>query len=234
MKSKAPLKLTLEGFDPAMTVNQKVYLSLRHALMCGEIPPGRALTIRELAATLEVSPMPVREALRQLAAESALEIQGNRRVLVPKMTAMKFQELLEARVALESHAAERAMPYIDKAGLAELEQLDARVDAAYERGDHAQVSICNQQFHRRLYSANPHQVTLTLIESLWLQLGPFMRLATTELAGHYQIDRHNEALDAIRRHDAFALRLAISADIRDGIGFVITSGLFQDVIEPRA
>lgn len=234
MKPKAPLELTLDGFDPALTVNQKVYQCLRDALMCGDIPPGRALTIRELAATLDVSPMPVREALRRLAAENALEIQGNRRVIVPKMTAMKFQELYEARVALESHAAERAMPYVDGARLAELERIDGDIDAAYARGDERQVSIRNQQFHRCLYESNPHQVTLPLIESLWLQLGPFMRLATSQLAGHYQVDRHNEAIDAIRTRDGFALRRAIAADIRDGLAFVLTSGLFPDVIEARS
>ncbi|MFC6671087.1 GntR family transcriptional regulator [Marinobacterium aestuariivivens] len=234
MKQKTPLKLSLDGLDPALTVNQKVYQSLRKALMTGEIPPGRALTIRELAGLLDVSPMPVREALRQLAAENALEILGNRRVQVPKMSAMKFQELYEARIALESHAAERALPYIDNERLAELEAIDARVDAAYEAGDHEQVSIRNQQFHRRLYEANPHQVTLPLIESLWLQLGPFMRLATRQLEDHYQVDRHNEALDAIRRKDAFALRRAIAADIRDGNAFVVSSGLLEEATESKA
>ncbi|NVK44420.1 MAG: GntR family transcriptional regulator [Oceanospirillaceae bacterium] len=235
MKQKPPLKLTLEGLDPNLTVNQRVYRSLRNALMCGAIPPGRALTIRELAAQLDVSPMPVREALRQLAAENALEILGNRRVQVPKMSAMKFQELYEARVALESHAAERALPYIDPSRIDELKRIDAAIDAAYLEGDHEKVSICNQRFHRCLYEANPHQVTLPLIESLWLQLGPFMRLATSQLDEHYQVDRHNEAMDAIRKQDAFALRRAIAADIRDGNAFVVSSGLLEEVMDqPQA
>ncbi|GGO88060.1 GntR family transcriptional regulator [Marinobacterium nitratireducens] len=231
MKQKAPLKLTLEGLDPNLTVNQRVYRSLRNALMCGAIAPGRALTIRELAGLLDVSPMPVREALRQLAAENALEILGNRRVQVPRMSAMKFRELYEARIALESHAAERALPYIDQARIDELRRIDAEIDAAYFEGDHDRVSICNQRFHRCLYEANPHQVTVPLIESLWLQLGPFMRLATSQLDEHYQVDRHNEALDAIRSQDAFALRRAIAADIRDGNAFVVDSGLLDEVMD---
>lgn len=199
--------------------------------MNGQILPGRALTIRELAALLDVSPMPIREALRQLSAESALEIQGNRRVMVPTMTAMKFTELCEARIAIESHAAARALPYIDATRLAKLHSLDRLIDQAQEDGNLEQISILNQNFHRLLYTANPHQITLPLIESLWLQLGPFMRLATSKLEEHYVIDRHNEAMLAIEKQDAFALQLAITADIREGIAFAGTPELLHRFIE---
>lgn len=92
--------------------------------MDGHILPGRALTIRELASLLNVSPMPIREALRQLAAENALDIRENRRIMVPHMTPAKFTELYEARIAIESHAAARALPYIDTERLQALKQLD--------------------------------------------------------------------------------------------------------------
>ena len=75
------------------TASQTVYRCLRHAVMIGRIPPGRALTIREIAEALNVSMMPVREALRLLSAERALEVQNNRRVQVPLMTASRFREL---------------------------------------------------------------------------------------------------------------------------------------------
>ncbi|GGK58686.1 GntR family transcriptional regulator [Amphritea balenae] len=231
MDKKSPIEITLTERDDAVTITQWVYQTLRNAVMYGQILPGRALTIRELAGILDVSPMPVREALRQLAAENALEIQGNRRVMVPKMTAMKFNELCEARIAIESHASARALPYIDTVQLNHLRELDSLIDQAQEQGDHEQISILNQNFHRALYSANPHQVTLPLIESLWLQLGPFMRLATSKLEEHYLIDRHNEAMAAIEKKDAFALQLAITADIREGIAFAGTPELLQSFIE---
>ncbi len=231
MDKKSPIKITLTERDDSVTITQWVYRTLRNAVMYGEILPGRALTIRELAGILDVSPMPVREALRQLAAENALEIQGNRRVMVPRMTAMKFNELCEARIAIESHAAARALPYIDTPCLQRLRDLDKRIDDAQEQGDLEQISILNQNFHRALYTANPHQVTLPLIESLWLQLGPFMRLATSKLDEHYLVDRHNEAMAAIEKKDAFALQLAISADIREGIAFAGTPELLHSFIE---
>ncbi|MDO6563376.1 GntR family transcriptional regulator [Amphritea sp. 1_MG-2023] len=231
MDKKSPIKITLTERNDAVTITQWVYQTLRDAVMYGEILPGRALTIRELAGIMDVSPMPVREALRQLAAENALEIQGNRRVMVPNMTAMKFNELCEARIAIESHAAARALPYIDSDLLDQLRTLDNLIDAAQEAGNLEQISLLNQNFHRALYTANPHQVTLPLIESLWLQLGPFMRLATNELDEHYLVDRHNEAMAAIEKKDAYALQVAISADIREGIAFAGTPEMLHAFIE---
>lgn len=231
MDKKSPIHITISERDNSVTITQWVYQTLRNAVMYGEILPGRALTIRELAGILDVSPMPVREALRQLAAENALEIQGNRRVMVPKMTAMKFSELCEARIAIESHAAARALPYIDRDQLSQLRVLDSLIDKAQEEKNLAQISTLNQNFHRALYTANPHQVTLPLIESLWLQLGPFMRLATSQLEEHYLVDRHNEAMTAIEKKDAFALQIAIAADIREGIAFAGTPEMLHAFIE---
>lgn len=231
MDKRSPIEFTLAERDESVTISQWVYSTLRRSVMYGDIPPGRALTIRELASELDVSPMPIREALRQLAAEGALEIQENRRVMVPHMTAMKFNELCEARMALESHAAQRALPYIDEAILSTLRQLDAQIDNVQRDGNHAPVSVLNQEFHRTLYCANPHQVTQPLIESLWLQLGPFLRLASTHLNISQQVDRHSEALSAIEHKDAIALQLAIKADIREGFSFANSPEQLQHFID---
>jgi DNA-binding GntR family transcriptional regulator len=59
-----------------------------------------------------------------------------------------------------------------------------------------------------------------LIESLWLQLGPFSRIAISKLEKVYLVDRHVEALEALRQRNLFALRRAIEADIRDGIASI--------------
>ena len=231
MDKKSPISITLTPRLESVTVTQWVYQTLRSAVMKGQILPGRALTIRELARVLGVSPMPIREAIRQLSAENALEIQGNRRVMVPKMTAMKFNELCEARIALEPYAAARAMPYLNKDKIEQLRAINDLGDQAMAQGNLEDISSLNQGFHRLLYAANPHQVTLPLIESLWLQLGPFMRLATSSLEEYYVIDRHNEALQAIEKQDSVALQLAIKADIREGIAFVSTPEALHNFIE---
>ncbi|MDR3441269.1 GntR family transcriptional regulator [Telmatospirillum sp.] len=231
MVSSSPLNLPLIERELKETTNQWVYRCLRHAVMTGLVPPGRAVTIRDVAAALGVSAMPVREALRRLSTEHALEVQDNRRIMVPQMTASKFRELCELRIALECHAAERALPYVTPQRIDELVAIDRRIDLANDAGDREAVTSLNQDFHRYLYQAHPNQVVMPLVESIWLQLGPFIRLALSKLKDFYQVDRHSEALTALRRQDPLALRIALEADIRDGITHVGTNELLKAYVE---
>ncbi len=74
----------------------------------------------------------------------------------------------------------------------------------------------NHEFHMTLYRAAPSQVLLPLVESLWLQVGPFLRLVVGRLGTASFVDRHRAALAAIAARDARGLREAIAADIADG------------------
>ena len=224
MKSteSADLHLLMINKSSDQKTHQWVYQLLRNNLLCGRVEPGKPLTIRGLAEILHVSPMPVREALHRLACEGAVEVKNNRRVIVPLMTAEKFSELCNLRILLETHAAEGALPYINEEDIVTLAELDAKIDDAVERGDVDQISLNNQAFHRYLYSANPFQISVPLIESLWLQLGPFSRIAISKLEKAYLVDRHAEALEALKSRNQFGLLRAIEADIRDGIASINT------------
>lgn len=217
-----PLKLKQQKKLADQPTHRWVYEVLRENLMCGRIRPGIALTIRGLADLLDVSAMPIREALRRLASEKAIEVKGNRRVVVPLMTPQKFAELNELRILLEVHAAIKAMPYIKTKDIRKMGDYDAAIERAIKQGDADNITLQNRAFHRHLYAANPLQESLPFIESLWLQLGPFSRIAIDKLEKSYRVDRHEEALQALQQKNAIALGQAIEADIRDGIASVKT------------
>lgn len=166
----------------AETVGEFVHRRLRHAIMTGRFPPGVAVTIRGLAALLGTSAMPVREAMRRLAAEQALDLMDNGRARVPAMTGARFAALIDARVLLERAAAQAALPHVEAARLAELHRLDQAVNEAFARGDIERTIETNLAFHRRLYTLVPEDALTPLIESIWLQIGPFMRAALQEAA----------------------------------------------------
>ncbi len=209
--------------DDPRTLQQQVLSRLRRNIMLGRIEPGQSLTIRGLAEELEVSAMPVREALRQLVAERAVELQDNRRVRIPPMTMDRFNDLIAARIVLEVEAAERAMPFVTDAILSAMAVCDAAITQAEKTHDYDVWIGSNFAFHACLYSAVPQSAFLPLIESLWLQIGPFLRQAISSDAMHYAVDRHREALTALRARDPKALRTAIEADIRDGIAHIGTT-----------
>lgn len=211
-------EIDLPGIDvPEGTTTQDyAYLRLRNAIMLGAIPPGTNLTLRGLAAYLDLSPTPVREAIRRLSSEHAVEVRGNRRLAIPQMTAGRFEELILLRIVLETHAAERALPYVSGILIERLTELDVQMDEAIEEQRLEDLTRLNHDFHRLLYGANPNQQVIPLIESLWLQLGPFQRQVVREVKSYYNVDRHKEVLEALTRRDAMALVVGIENDIRDG------------------
>lgn len=200
-----------------ITVQQRVYSELRTDILLGRIAPGEPLTIRGLAERLGVSAMPIREALRRLAAERAVELLGNRRIRIPVMSPERFDDLLAARIALETEAASRALSYVDDALIAKLAGYNDEVDEGVRLRDYDRWLAGNFAFHRTLYSAQPDSVFVPLIESLWLQIAPFLRQALVYIGPEFTVDRHAEALDALRARNRMALRIAIEADLRDGI-----------------
>lgn len=203
----------------AATAQEYAYERLRFAIMVGGVPPGAALTIRGVAEALSLSHTPVRESLRRLCAEGALSSQSNRRIITPPMTEERHQELICTRVALEQLAVSRALPYVNDKHLDELTEIDLQMDAAISRQAYVDLVILNQHFHSTLYGLNPEQVCLPMIESAWLQLGPYNKLAAEhagELTGE---DWHKRLIDSLRARDNATAQQAIEADIRDGAYF---------------
>lgn len=209
----------------APSMHASVYEELRRRLITGKIVPGVGLSTRGLALELGVSQMPVRDALSRLSAEGAVLIRSKRKIEVPPMTAVRFADLLDCRLLLEPAAAVAALPHIDTETLLRLREIDAALDRAIEAGDVIAYMECNSAFHFGLYRASGRATLNRLIETLWLQFGPFMRSVYGDYGAANLIDQHRVALDAIEAGDARALRQAIASDIADGMGLIGPSGL---------
>ncbi len=221
------MPITLSNSDA--TCQELVYRQLREAILRGKFVPGHSITLRSVATMLGVSLTPVREALRRLVAERALEVHGNRRVSVPGMTSAKLAEICALRIVLETLAAERALPHVDRECLRQLWRLNEQVDEAVDAGDISAYLDRHREFHYTLYRAGDNRVTMPLIESLWLQFSPFMHLAIRHIGVDYINDRHAEGLHAIERRDVAGLRRALKADVNEGLGS-LTEADFNDLV----
>ena len=156
------------------TLNEKAYSELKSSLMTGQVLPGEVLRIRNLAERFGVSPTPIREALKQLVAEHALEVLPNRSIIVPRLSRGKFDELTRIRLALEGLAAEQAARKSDGKLVASLEKLDRRMQDATVRENVQDYLGLNEEFHFTVYKASASPYLLNFIEVLWLQVGPFL------------------------------------------------------------
>src|SRR4029077_4436058 len=88
--------------------SQRAYEEIRAYLMRGRLKPGERLVSRLLASELGISTTPVREALARLASEKALELDHRNTVVVPTLTAERYEEIRDLRAQLEGLAAMRA------------------------------------------------------------------------------------------------------------------------------
>ncbi len=203
------------------TVQDGVYQQLRHALMAGRYDPGQRLTISLLANAFDVSHMPVREALRKLVAENALEQGANGSVSVPHVRQSRLDDLVQARIALEGLAAELAASRMDAADLRTLEALRKNHKNAGS-GEGVYESLArNQAFHFHLYRASGSEVLPQLIEELWLRFGPYMRMLSHHLGTTIGTDGfrngaefHSRLVEAARERDAAVVRECVESDIR--------------------
>ncbi|PHZ85220.1 GntR family transcriptional regulator [Paremcibacter congregatus] len=196
---------------------ETVYQSLYDSIITGRFEPGKTLTIRGLAEELDVSPMPVRESIRRLVALGALEMQTTRRVAVAEMTENRYREIVTARILLEPEISAQAIAHSTPALIRKLETIDDEIEAALDRGDADAYSLKNWEFHFTLYRAAHCPIMLRLIESIWLQFGPFMRIIVGRLGTSYMVDQHINAITALKNKDEDALREAIRQDIYDGM-----------------
>jgi DNA-binding GntR family transcriptional regulator len=212
------LDLEPEAAEPLL--HASVYDELRARFITGKITPGAALSTRGLALELGVSQMPVRDALSRLAAEGAVRIRSKRRVEAPPMTEDRFADLLTCRLLLEPEAAVLAMPHIGPAHLKRLADIDEAIDRAMEQGDVLAYMENNFAFHFSIYRANGRPTLNRLIETLWLQFGPWMRVVYGRYGTASLVDQHQAALTAIRTGDSDALRAALASDISDGMGLI--------------
>jgi DNA-binding GntR family transcriptional regulator len=199
------------------TVFDRVYEALRRSLIEGTFDAGEVLRIQDVAQRLEVSTMPVREALGRLVSERALEALPNRSIRVPLLTRLRLDEVAHARALVEGEAAALAGTRIDGAAVDELK----RITRAYDRlmaksGAHADRAAYNHAFHFAIYRAAGSGVLLPIIESLWLQSGPFIRAAAEIYDnddGLSATHHHWQIVEALERRDPEAVRRAVGADI---------------------
>lgn len=202
------------------TVQERVYHSLRLALLKGEFQPGEQVSIRGLAEALGTSPMPVRDAVARLIAERALEQSGPRSLRVASYVAQEHENYIRIRMQLEGYAAERAAAAPkDLALIGRLKRHnDAMAEALHKRDFDAALAE-NQAFHFEVYRAGGYPQLLDLISTLWLRTGPIVASARRdetlfERVFATGVQFHATVIDAIAQRERAAAKRAINLDIR--------------------
>lgn len=214
--------LATMGRAARSTLQEQVYAKLKNAVMTGVLAPGQPVSIRGLAAALGTSPIPVREALRHLAAERAVEVQANGSVAVPEMTRTRFEDLRRTRIAIEGFAMELAAQRIQPRTVRRVELLFTQVDALRRAGDTKRFLAQNQRMRFLIYQATESPTLLPIIESLWLQVGPFFNLSMNEAHLRQSLAYDLAAIQALKAGDGPAARAWIERDIVETGDYILS------------
>jgi len=176
---------------------------IRCAILSGQLKPGAKLTEQDLAAELEVSRTPVREAIRQLEVERLVSRTPFVGVTVTQLGPEEVIELLDIREVLEGLVARLATQNMDSVHLQRLKKLLQELDASARKGDVAAYLDRALAFRRVLVECCG---SATLTEHV-LAIENRLRLTgsrTALLPGRMEaaIEEHGKLLDAIARGDA--------------------------------
>lgn len=207
--------------DNAPPAHERVYRALRAQIMCGDVEPGEALTLRKIATDHGVSMTPARESIRRLVAEGALQISTSGRITTPLLSNDRLEELASLRALLEPELASRALPRAHPALIERLQALNGQVDQMVVKHDAVGYIRSNQDFHRTLYLRAQAPATLVLVESIWLQASPTMRSLYSRLHRPGATENHRKIIAALRAGDEPGLRLAIRADVTGGLRLLL-------------
>ncbi len=193
---------------------------LRQAILDGELKPGEWLRQERLAQTYDVSQMPVREALKQLAGEGLVEHVPYRGVRVVEFSAQDVADLYAHRAFLEGRAARAAAEHISAAQLAELQGL---LDIMRQRMDQASLAEyrhLNRKFHQLVAEASQRAYLVRTLEQLWCAFpnmlwNTFASTAAESLPERdaTDIDEHAALLAALAAHNPEAAERLARAHI---------------------
>jgi DNA-binding GntR family transcriptional regulator len=199
---------------PQRTLADSATSALHDAILTGELSGGAPLRLGELARALGMSMMPVREALRRLAAIGLVEIVPHKGAWVRELTAEDAQDTLETRIALETLAIQRAASrFTASEAETAIAELHRHVSAA-RRGDSVAARTAHTQFHFTIYQASGSRWLLRALEPVWQNSERYRFAGPRRRSLPASSREHQAILDACLAHDSDAAVAALVTHLR--------------------
>ena len=143
-----------------------VYEQLLDWIVQGKYKQGDRLVISHIARKLDISEIPVREAIRRLESEGYLKIYANAGAVIDCFDKNTLTSIFQIKSVLEGYASRLSIDYISDDMIRELKRInDDMRNLSDDRGD--ELSDLNMQFHRKMYECIPNHELYNMIVSLW-------------------------------------------------------------------
>ncbi len=190
---------------------------LRSQIIRGQLPPGTPLIERVLAESLQVSRLPVREALQALEQEGLVSSSSSNRRCVIRLTERDIRELYEVRLHLERLAVEHAANNTTVKHRQELDSTLEAMEQAYHSRDNDAFPLTDVALHRAIWrQADNHHLQRTL-QTMLGQLLMFTSRHSQMYEWNDVIDLHREIVEAINTGDVGRSLASIDAHMQNSL-----------------
>jgi DNA-binding GntR family transcriptional regulator len=197
---------------------------LLEGILDGSYPPDSRIIETSVAKELGTSQAPVREALRGLATIGVVEITPFRGARVRQLDPSELLEAYVVRSAIETLAAQLAVPRMTDSDISDLVDLGDRMHDAAGTGDGRRVAEHDVSFHGKIIELSGNRTLLRV----WRSLEPFSRTyLTLVMPGsnpHWTAGLHTPIVDALRNRDTDGVVRALASHFTE-ISDVLASRL---------
>jgi DNA-binding GntR family transcriptional regulator len=195
---------------------------LHEAILAGDLAAGSALRLTDLADSLGMSMMPVREAIRRLESLGLVDVVPHKGAWVRELTLDDAHDTHEMRLLLEITAIERAAPRFTAGDAKKARAALERHIAAAEIGDQVTARQAHTDFHFAIYAAAGSRWLLHALEPVWQNSERYRFAGTrTPEARAERTREHKAILAACTVHDAVAAADALRIHIQNSRSRVI-------------
>lgn len=205
----ASLRLT----DP---IAPQLVTVLRQGIAAMTLPPGTALSEKEIAARFGVSRQPVREAFIKLSEAGLVEIRPSRGTFVRKISVREVANARFVRESIESDIAQNAARLARPDQISHLRNLITAQQAAAQSEDFASFNAQDESFHRAIAEIVQNQYAWRLVEAARFQTDRVRLLSLPEASPiPVLIAQHQEIVDRLAERDGAGAALAMRRHLRE-------------------
>jgi DNA-binding GntR family transcriptional regulator len=183
-----------------LTKTEVALEALRERIRSGRLRPGERLRVDELTRELEMSPTPIREALRLLQADRLIDYRPHHGIVVAELSTETTAQVYGLRAVLEPLAVELAVPQLTDDKVQELERLHERHAGARVKRATA-VSEANRAWHWAIYEASDWSILSDFVRQLW-EAFPWRTMWALPGRMPLSLEQHDAIMEAIRVRDA--------------------------------
>jgi DNA-binding GntR family transcriptional regulator len=185
--------------ETSLSKSQQAYLWIRERIAQQEFTPGYRLVLGTIAGELEMSVVPVREAIRQLEAEGLVTFERNVGAHVSMVDDSQYRFSMQALSVMEGTATALASRNLTADDIREARRINEAMIARLADFEPRAFTALNQQFHTILFAkcANPRM--RELVEAEWARLGHLRSSTFTFVPGRAQesVGEHENLLRLI-------------------------------------